>query len=293
MFLVMNKIKSLLPVFILILGTSAISHPGIGIVMDSKGDVFYTDLKHIWKIDTKGTRSVAVSNVHSHEIYLDENDNLFGEHLWYEGEAPNKWGHYVWRRSPQGKVETVIPPTEGFLKNYSFVRDGHDHMFWADRDNACQKIARKNPDGTISKLGDVCLNDIQWMTATADGDVYLIDRHDLVKMDAKGHLERIASNLQERKLTQFTVNDPHLAMGVWTDKKENVYVAIYGARKVKKISPDKKVSVAYETAMWWSPTGGLMAPNGDFWLLEYSQTNEARVERITAAGERTIYSSTE
>lgn len=30
------------------------AHPGIGIVMDSKGNVFYTDLKQVWKIDPLG-----------------------------------------------------------------------------------------------------------------------------------------------------------------------------------------------------------------------------------------------
>jgi hypothetical protein len=30
------------------------AHPGVGIVMDSKGNVYYTDLSRVWKIDTRG-----------------------------------------------------------------------------------------------------------------------------------------------------------------------------------------------------------------------------------------------
>jgi streptogramin lyase len=30
------------------------AHPGVGIVMDSKGNVFYTDLKQVWKIGRNG-----------------------------------------------------------------------------------------------------------------------------------------------------------------------------------------------------------------------------------------------
>ena len=108
-----------------------------------------------------------------------------------------------------------------------------------------------------------------------------------------GEVETLATNLNERKLTQFMVNDPHLLMGVWTDKNENAYVAIYGGRMVKKISPDKKVSVVAETSIGWSPTGGLVAPNGDYWLLECSPVNTVRVEKITKDGKRIIYSSTE
>ena len=63
------------------------AHPGIGIVVDSRGNVFYTDLKQVWRIAPDGTRSVAVPGVHTHELYLDAQDNLFGQHLWYEGEA--------------------------------------------------------------------------------------------------------------------------------------------------------------------------------------------------------------
>ena len=57
------------------------AHPGVGIVNDSKGNIYYTDLKHIWKIDTLGRKSIAVPHVHSHELYMDEHDNLYGEHI--------------------------------------------------------------------------------------------------------------------------------------------------------------------------------------------------------------------
>lgn len=59
------------------------AHPGIGLVKDSKGNMFYTDLTKILKISVDGKKTVDVPNVHSHEIFIDENDNLYGEHLWY------------------------------------------------------------------------------------------------------------------------------------------------------------------------------------------------------------------
>ena len=61
-----------------------LSHPGVGIVMDSKGDVYFTDLKHVWKLAPDGKKNIVVSNVHTHELWIDANDNLYGEHLWYE-----------------------------------------------------------------------------------------------------------------------------------------------------------------------------------------------------------------
>ena len=61
------------------------AHPGIGIVKDRKGNIYYTDLKQVWKIDKSGTKTMVVNNVHSHELYMDAEDNLYGEHLWYNG----------------------------------------------------------------------------------------------------------------------------------------------------------------------------------------------------------------
>lgn len=52
--------------------------------MDSKGDVYFTDLKHVWKLAPDGKKNIVVSNVHTHELWIDANDNLYGEHLWYE-----------------------------------------------------------------------------------------------------------------------------------------------------------------------------------------------------------------
>src|SRR5262245_59205077 len=78
------------------LAAPALAHPGVGIVINSKGTVFYTDLVQVWRIATDGNRSVAVPNVHTHELYIDAHDNLYGEHLWYEGPSTNRWGHRVW-----------------------------------------------------------------------------------------------------------------------------------------------------------------------------------------------------
>ncbi|MCW5911454.1 MAG: hypothetical protein KIT62_10285 [Cyclobacteriaceae bacterium] len=264
------------------------AHPGVGIVMDSKGNVFYTDLKQVWKIDTQGKKSVVVRNVHTHELYMDEQDNLFGEHLWYNGERLDTWGHYVWRYSADGKFEKIIPDTEGFLTNYSFVRDKQGNMYLADRENKCQKVTRMNTDGTITTLGDACMENIRWMTVTDDGVVYLVDLYDLKKVDQRGHVTTVATQLQERSWTQFFVNDIHAIMGITTDKQKNVYAAVLSGKKVKKISPDGKVSVFAATNVPWSPTGMLLAPNGDFWILEYSGNN-VRVEKITKDGRRIIY----
>ena len=85
----MTNLKTILSLTFLLICLVAEAHPGIGIVEDSKGNIFYTDLEKVWKISKDGTKKVVVNNVHTHELYIDETDNLFGEHLWYNGDQKN------------------------------------------------------------------------------------------------------------------------------------------------------------------------------------------------------------
>jgi hypothetical protein len=127
------------------------------------------------------------------------------------------------------------------------------------------------------------------MTATADGTVRFIDAGDLVEVRADGSLRTLAKNLQERSFTQPQVNEPHLLMGLWTDAARNTYIAAYGARVVKKVAPGGQFQVVARSRFPWSPTGGLVAPNGDLWLLECSYTNAVRVRRIARDGRVTVF----
>ena len=133
------------------------------------------------------------------------------------------------------------------------------------------------------------MENIRWMICDPSGVVYLIDVLDLKKIDREGIVTVIAKKLADKKFTQPFVDPIHYLGGVSLDKAGNIYVADYSGRQVKKVTQAKQVSVIAETKIPWSPTGSLLAPNGDFWILENSLTNEVRVERITKDGKRIIY----
>ncbi|HBK89333.1 MAG TPA: hypothetical protein DDZ56_11815 [Cytophagales bacterium] len=262
------------------------AHPSVSILMDSKGNVYYSDLKQVWKITPAGTKTIAVPNVHSHELFIDSNDNLYGEHLWSDGDASNSWGHFTWRLNATGQFEKLIPNTRGFLTNYSFNRDQLGRMYWAGAPGPCQKIMRRNADGSISTLGNLCMKKIRWMTVSPEGTVYFIDDQDLKKMDVNGQISMISPNIPELSLSSN--RDDHYISGLSLDRDQTVFVADFSSRKVRKYKGNKK-SIVAETRAPWSPAGTLLAPNGDFWILEYSNTNEVRVEKITASGQRIIF----
>ena len=54
--------KRLLLLLLSLLPVAVGAHPGWGIVLDRQGNVFYTDLENVWRIDAAGQKTVAVAN---------------------------------------------------------------------------------------------------------------------------------------------------------------------------------------------------------------------------------------
>jgi hypothetical protein len=269
---------------------TAAAHPGVGIVMDSEGSVFYTDLAQVWKIDVHGNRSIAVPRVHTHELFVDRRDNLFGEHLWYEGGDRNgRWLHRVWRRAPDGLVTDVIPARAGLLDDYSFVRDAHDSMYLVDREHG-NVFRKRGPDGAVREIGRCgdC-RDVRWMTVTPGGVLYFVDWHDLRQVLAGGDTRVVARDLASRTLTRVTQWGRHAIMGLWTDAQQRIYLAVASEGVVRRVSPDGRVETLVESSAGWFPTGGLLAAGGDLWILEYSVTGSVRVRRRGADGSVRVF----
>lgn len=267
---------------------TALAHPGVGIVQDSRGNVYYTDLKQVWKIAPNGKKSVAVAHVHTHELCLDNEDNLYGEHLWYEGEHTDKWGHRIWCLKRDGALIDIIPARAGFRENYSFVRDHAGNMYWAES-GAQTVIKKRAPDGQISTHATGNFRNVRWMTAAADGMLFLIDAGDLLRIATNGQVSTLLHRVSERTLAPSAANQSHYQMGLWLDKSGNVDVAVAGERLVMKVKPDGKAAVTQRSSWPWSPSGGLVDRAGNVWLLEYSLTNAVRVRRLKRDGSEQIF----
>ncbi len=256
-------------------------HPGIGLVEDSRGNIYYTDLAQVWKVTPTGARSVVVAHVHTHELYLDENDNLFGEHLWYNGDTAGTWGHFVWKLTRSGDYRKIVPDTQGFRDGYSFVRDHLGRNYSADRSHpGCQHIIRRSRDGKKDMTSAGCLLDIRWMTVDPSGNVLLIDRNDLKKISDSGAVTTVATQISEPKASQPTVNEPHYLSAVTVDALGNIYIADYSGRQVKRIDDRGQITIVYRSAIPWSPTALVVAKNGDFLVTENSAANTVRFVRV-------------
>lgn len=255
------------------------SHPGVGIFKDSRNNIYYTDLKNIWKITPDGIKTAVVSNVHSHELYMDPGDNLYGEHLWYNGEKLNTWGHYIWCLKNTGELVKIQEPTEGFLSNYSFVRDTSGNMYWVER-FVVSRFMKKATDGKISVLAEGKFNFISWLHCTTGGTIYFTESNKLHKLTPDGKISLLANDLMSKTTAFSMAGRDYDGYGIWTDNAGNIYIAMIASKKVNRISLDGKVETIFFSNSLWTPCSGLIDNDGNMWLMEFSITNETRVRKI-------------
>lgn len=269
---------------------AALAHPGIGIVIDSNGNVFYTDLVHVWKISPDGQRTIAVKDVHTHELYIDDQDNIYGEHEWYEGEATDKWGNYVWCLSSSGVFEKTIPDVEGFLNNNTLVRDNAGNSYWSKNVDDHQLLYKEGVSGENEQFTDHKFKDIRWMQySKAEPALLVVDHLQLKKVSSNGNVTLLAENLKTQSRLFERVPDRHYVFGVWTNAAKEVYVAVYGAQAVKKFGVDGQMSTVFESNGGWSPCGGMEEDDGSLWIMEFSRRNKTRVRKISPDGKETLY----
>jgi len=272
--------KHLISSFLFLLSFTVTAHPGIGIVKDSKGNIYYTDLAKVWKISLDGSKTVVVSSVHTHELYIDKDDNLYGEHLWYNGESKDTWGHYVWCLKNTGELVKEINATEGFLTNYSFTRDSLGNMYWVERFTT-SRIMKKTKSGEIIKLVEKKFGFIRWLTCTKNGSLYFTENNKLHRVFSDGKLQTLANNIGSKSADFSMMGRNYDSYGIWTDSAENVYLAMFDSKKVIRIGADGKPQTILMSNSMWTVCSGIFDNNGNMWVLENSVSNEVRARKIT------------
>jgi len=265
------------------------AHPGVGIVMDQAGNVFYTDLVHVWKIAPDGSHTIAVENVHTHDLYLDSNGDLYGEHEWHKGN--DEWGNYVWCLSKDGILETYLPEVEGFLDNTTLIRDAEGTSYWIQKSANSNLLMKELSDGSTHLVSEYSFDNVRWMHYSEPNQLlYLVDNLAIKAISKSGEVAIIHNNLKEGTSSFSNVADHHYVFGLWDDINNNLYVALYGAKKVKKIDSEGTLSTVFESSMGWSPCGGLIDQAGNLWVMEFSRWNATRVRKVVPDGNDVLYS---
>jgi streptogramin lyase len=288
---------SRLPFAVLILGmvvaataSLVIAHPPTALVMDSRGNVYFSDLSSVRVLRPDGTTEIAVPQVHTHELWLAPGDTLYGEDVRNVGDD---YRHRVWKLAPDGALSDVIPWRSGFpddYHDYGFNRDSVGLTYLLRRSERLVEVldAAGDPVRTISLAGFEGF--VHWLTVSPDGTVYISVGADLLTVppgDTEATL--VESGLVERTEQFDWVHDRHALMGMWPDSAGNIYVSVFSGQVLKRVSPGGETSIAARSPDDWSPVGGMVSADGSLWILEWSGSNEARVRRLDSDGTERIF----
>jgi hypothetical protein len=257
-------------------GLPAMAHPAWGIVVDRAGRVTYSDLETIWRIGADGKRVVlrpGVSGRHVHELFLDEQGNVYGGELSYENGV---FSTMLWRIAPGGQV-TMLPAPRGA----GVVRDRQGNTYAVEQNNNLRRetvLLKRTPSGNVSLLAGGAygfadgsgakarFSNVTGMTLGPDGTLYLTDGGAIRRVSSAGVVTTLARGLDRDKDALQPLEFGGL-MGIALGK--DVYAADFRNRRIVRITPRGVVTTVMRSEPPYSPTGVALAPNGDVWVLEY------------------------
>ena len=300
-------------VVVLILTPVALAHPATGIVVDRKGQVYFSDLETVWKLDTNRKLSVfrpGVSGRHVHELTIDDQDNIYGEDISYEP-ATKKWISDVWRMTPLGALTYIVAPTTDPPRALTMWRDRDGNTYFIDQNNHLKQrtiLLRRTPDGKATTFAggayghrdgkgtDAQFSSVGGLAFGADGSLYLTDGVSLRKVTMDGAVTTIATNLNVRSSEDKPVLFEGLygsLAGLTVDANGVVFLADAGNRRLLKINPDGKVEVALRADPPFFPNGAFATPSGDVYVLEVgftlpNITSGPRVRKVTPDGKNVV-----
>ncbi|HTM23629.1 MAG TPA: hypothetical protein VL225_00465 [Vicinamibacterales bacterium] len=257
------------------------AHPGVGIVKDQRGYVFYTDLAQIWQIDPEGRRSIAVPGVHTHELAVDGEGNLVGEEVRGAGGG---WQHRIWRRTPDGRIADLVPWTDGFWQDDGLTRDETGNRYWVVCPDRQCVMRKREPNGRAATLARAAQfrYTINWIVVGPAGVVYFPDGPDLRRLDATGRMSTLVAGLGPP-------DNQNALMGLRIGADGAIYIAVPARRAIMRVTPDGRSSVAASSRSPWAPSGVLPDTDGSFWILEFDVDNRVRVRRILPNGDERVY----
>jgi hypothetical protein len=131
------------------------AHPAWGIVIDSRKQVYFSDLETIYRIDIQGKLSIfraGVGGRHVHTITIDADDNIFGLDNSYDP-VREKFPRTLWKMSPRGEFSYLVPTSDNLPPGRNVWRDSEGNTYSVEpynNEKKESKIMRRSPSGEIS-----------------------------------------------------------------------------------------------------------------------------------------------
>lgn len=265
--------------FVSLLKLSA--HPGWGLVADSKGNFYFTDVVNttIWKFTNDGELTELYTDKWTHQLDIDSEDNLYIEYEQYINGV--HWSGFI-KVSPIGEETELIPLTtndELFLSgNTTMDNQGniyfvHQNRIYKNIPSAESSVFAGSNEGTADGLGTSAeFSSIFTLNLCNDGNIYIADNGSIRKLTQDGTVTTVARGLliDNPPDSPFPgINNPAInrIYSVTRDDKGNLYAAYNGNKRVLKISSNGVVEEIYMPSGNWFPIG-LTYHNKELYILD-------------------------
>jgi hypothetical protein len=299
-------ISVIITLFVFLSG-KALAHPAWGIVVDRQGQVYFSDLEAVWKIDRQGNVSVfraSVSGRHVHDITIDAEDNIYGVDNTYNPQTET-YPRALWKMTPKGEFSYLVPMTNNLPIGRSVWRDSAGNTYSVEPYNNEKKetkIIKRTPDGSTSLFaggkygyldGQKDKAEFSVITDIAfgrDEAIYLTDTDKVRKIDKSGTVTTIyrPEISAENQKSQETVSK---LLGLTVDGQNNIFVADPENRRVLKVTSGGAISTVARAEQPWSPTG-VALKDGNLYILEFGFKPPSeyipRVRKLSSDGKITM-----
>ncbi|MBD0370936.1 MAG: hypothetical protein ICV60_08885 [Pyrinomonadaceae bacterium] len=289
----------------LLTAIGAQAHPSWGIVVDRQGQVYFSDLKTIWKIDAQG-RAVALrtSDNHVHDLNIDETGNLYGAENSYEP-STKRFFSAIWKMTPAGDFSYLLAPTDDPPEGTSIWKDRDGNMYhvgyYPERELL---ILRRTPGGEVTVLAGSSNAAREYRQGVpysvggiafgTDGALYFTHGASASKLAMTGALTQLARNLVIEKDSgnKSGAGSQTQLFGIAVDAQGNAFIADYGNRRVLKVTPEGQTTTLLRAEENWFPTGVAMK-GSELYILEIGQRSPyepigTRVRKLSPDGKVTV-----
>ena len=289
---VVNLLTSLAMVGVF--ATSIIAHPGSGIVVDRRGEIYFVDTgSGVWKIDLHGTLT-HVPGPRFHWLTIDSDDRFSTARL---------------PTGARGDITRVsTSPTLLVASDFPIAIGANGNLFYpsyaASSGLQLMELTPSNRTTVVANLTAAGRGDLKWLNGLAagsDGSFYYTEDNAVRRITARGELSTVVANLTIPSCVSIPGSSRPMLRGLTADSRGTIYVAASGCGSVIKISARGRVTTVHQLQSPWTPTAVALFGN-DIYVLEYLQTAASmetedrlawlpRVRKITADGQTRIIAS--
>ncbi len=270
--------------------TTVFAHPGSGIVVDRREQIYFVDTgQGIWKIDVSGRVSSHEGPAY-HWMTIDHDDRL----------ARTRWPGF---QEPSTEIHRVgVNPTLLIASDFPLTtgRDGSLYYPGLGKDDLL-RVFRLTPAGERSVLAilpsAIDGQPLKWLNGMATGPndaIYFSENAAVRLITPQGEVLTVASNIAVSGCLPLPGASHRLGpflRGLDVASDGTVYVAANGCGALLKITARGEVTPVLRTTSPWSPTG--VAVSGDaVFVLEYLHTASGdrrewtpRVRKLSRGGD--------